>query len=374
MRLCGKNGCRLLDGHSGKHSEFPESIWKSHFISDKDIDKINKAGYATPRGGNKGAYQNHVYRNNKVIIPYEKLDDVNIENYADGYVIRLRPDQYFSARYIINPEIIRRGDVFVGENAFVLYRNYEQYNQLPPLEGWMIRHMEKDGIEVKRRNKSAVDKGEYVLRLATIGGNPKRDEGIPQGIFAPEYSTEQTNFLAKAILAWLIIKTENSPYAEQDFLHLKQVLIESTILDTNSLAQNYILVDGITCCPLCQKKINYSELHEMVSFKGADALSNSQEQVEGSTRSTKVNLFHMAPLCYETLEHKPTQVAWGHAICNTVLGQRRCRSLSELMDIGQSVVLANGKRVWMSADLNFLRSEQGDVWVRISDSLVDDFD
>lgn len=83
--LCGIDSCRLVAGHKGQHDRYPTTAWA--FMAQKDKNKLAKAGFATPRGGAKGAYQNHVVRSNKVIIPFERLPDVNLEVYQDGYVI-----------------------------------------------------------------------------------------------------------------------------------------------------------------------------------------------------------------------------------------------------------------------------------------------
>ncbi|WP_240431716.1 hypothetical protein [Vibrio cholerae] len=73
--LCQKGSCRKLIGHTGKCDPWPTNCWS--FLEEKDNKKLSKAGYATPRGGKKGAYQNHVYRNNKVIIPFEKINVID---------------------------------------------------------------------------------------------------------------------------------------------------------------------------------------------------------------------------------------------------------------------------------------------------------
>src|SRR5262245_42554791 len=93
--LCGHEGCRKLKGHKRAHEQFPSEAWA--FLKDKDLNKLAKAGFATPRGGQKGAYQNHVDRSNKVIIPFEFLHRVDLNQYKDGYVVRLFPDQYFES-------------------------------------------------------------------------------------------------------------------------------------------------------------------------------------------------------------------------------------------------------------------------------------
>ncbi|WHX61045.1 BstXI family restriction endonuclease [Peribacillus frigoritolerans] len=376
IRLCGSDGCRLEYGHNGKHNKFPEKVWTDLFNS-KDTDKVNKAGYATPRGGDKGAYQNHVYRNNKVIIPFERLGNVDLNNYKDGYVIRLFPNQYFESSGLVKPEFLHP-DAFVkvGVNAFLLYRTHASFRELPPLRIWEVRHLEKNGQTVTRRGKDVNDVGHYVLRLSSISTDRERKEGPPQGIFAPEYAEAETNYLSKAFLAWLIIKTHNSPYEESDFEHLETILNNHNLINISHLEGKSILNNSITSCPLCEKTIMYEQLHEMVSFDGASGLANSQQQVAGATRSTSVNLFHMVPLVYETLEHKPEQVAWGHAICNTRLGQRECLPLSELIEEGTPVGYIHEDTGaegfgWISNDKQFIRTENGDVWIKITDAEFD---
>ncbi len=90
MPLCTVNGCRRLVAHTGDHDPYPTKAWD--FLAEKDKKKIIKAGFATPRGGEKGAYQNHVDRSNKVILPFERMVGVNLGNFCDDYVIRLFPD------------------------------------------------------------------------------------------------------------------------------------------------------------------------------------------------------------------------------------------------------------------------------------------
>lgn len=129
--LCGQNGCRRLQGHSSKHDLYPAEAWG--FMADKDRNKLSKAGFATPRGGAKGAYQNHVGRSSKVIIPFERRQDVDFPLYQDGYIIRLLPEQCFESRGTLKPEFSETdSSIKIGENAFVLYRTHESLVRLPP--------------------------------------------------------------------------------------------------------------------------------------------------------------------------------------------------------------------------------------------------
>ncbi|MCI8489443.1 MAG: restriction endonuclease [Lachnospiraceae bacterium] len=375
--LCENPICNLPAHHKGNHSFIYKKAWETIFHAD-DINKIQKAGYCTPRGGAKGGYQNHVNRNSKVIIPYEKLSEVNLKNYKDGYVIRLFPSQYFSGMYTVNKEFVDNPAVIVGDNAFILYRTYEDYELLPPLPDWEIRSIFRYNKKTKEydifsedRRGDITDRGHYLLRISNSGTNKKNNlfAGPAQGIFAPEYADANTNFLCQAVLAWLIIKTENSPYNEDDFGYLKAILQKHNLFDSPHFENNYILHNGKTTCPLCQRVIMYHELNELISFDDEEGLINSTEQA-GSTRSTKVNLFHMVPLCYASLENIPTQVSWGHATCNTRLGQRRCFSYYELAETEIEIIINDGqeKRLLGYADAaqKFIRSQNGDVWIRIS--------
>lgn len=379
LHLCKNENCNLPVNHKGEHSFIYKKAWETKFSKD-DINKVQKAGYCTPRGGAKGGYQNHVNRNSRVIIPYEKLSEVNLDNYKDGYVIRLFPSQYFAKKHTVNDDFIGNSQISVGNNAFVLYRTYEDYEALPPLPEWQIRSILKYNKKTQKydlpstdRRGDIIDCGHYLLRISNSGTNKKQNrfEGPAQGIFAPEYADANTNFLCQAVLAWLIIKTEGSPYNEDDFEHLKAILKKHGLLNSPHYENDYILHNGKTTCPLCHRVIMYNELNELISFDDEEGLTNSTEQV-GSTRSTKVNLFHMVPLCYPSLENIPTQVSWGHATCNTRLGQRRCFSYHDLLKTKIKVEIDNGQGKqllgYANESQNFIRSKSGDVWIRISKS------
>ena len=374
MKLCGQQGCRRVSGHTGDHDAHPSEAWR--FFDRKDKVKLSKAGWATPRGGKKGAYQNHVNRSNQVIVPYERIGDVDLTRFQDGYVIRLFPDQYFTKVGKPRKKFLRPPEVVVGENAFVLYRSHESYESFPPMPDWRVRRLFKDGEEVTQRLVGAVDDGHFVLRLPTSGGKPGREEGPAQGIFAPEYAYSSDNYLCKCVLAWFIIRAAQSPYTTRQGAHLRQIL-QSEGLGSDQTRENIGAIrHGITCCPLCLKFIRYPELHEMVSFEQEASLENAALQVEGATRSTVVNLFHLEPLLYGVGNHIPQGVAWGHAVCNTRLGQRRCYSLHQLRqwDLKVGIIREDGIDTfgWISEDDLMIRSPGGAVWIQLHGDEMDD--
>lgn len=367
--ICGAADCLLIEGHTGEHNLFPTSAWG--FMSDKDKRKIVKAGFATPRGGAKGAYQNHVVRSNRVIIPFERLQSAPLAQYEDGYVIRLYPEQYFQAAGVPKAEFtIENPQVVVGNNAFVLYRTHSSFDKFPPLADWQVCHLEKDGVPVTARGKGVRDVGHYVLRMSALGTKPAVVEGPPQGLFAPEYANTRTNYLSKCVLAWLILNTIDSPYTREQGAHIEAILREEGLFDPTLLENRGLTREGITCCPLCLKQLLYRELHEMVSFEDELGLENAGSQVEGATRSTLVNLFHMLPLRYDLFQHSPESVAWGHAICNTRLGQRVCFSRAELMATGKPLKMTTTDGSvdlgWISEDSKMIRSVGGAVWIQLN--------
>ena len=374
VTLCGQQGCRRKTGHTGDHDAHPTEAWS--FFEKKDKDKLTKAGFATPRGGRKGAYQNHVLRSNRVIVPYERITDVDITRFHDGFVIRLFPHQYFSDATTVREEFEDSEEVVVGENAFVLYRSYESFDALPPLSDWSVRRLLKDGEPVPARGEGVVDEGHYVLRLPRLGDRPRREEGAPQGIFAPEYADSNDNYLCRCVLAWLIIRTSGSPYTTQQATHLRQILKSEGLGSDETFDNLGAIRHGITTCPLCLKFVRYPHLHEMVSFEEESSLENAALQVEGATRSTIVNLFHLEPLVYGVGHHIPQDVAWGHAVCNTRLGQRRCYSLRELQqrDLKVGIISEDGIDTfgWISDDHLMIRSPGGAVWIQLHGDEMDD--
>ncbi len=375
--LCGKNGCRLIAKHKGKHDTYPTLAWS--FMRDKDKKKLNKAGFATPRGGNKGAYQNHVVRSNKVIIPYESLPKVSLSNYVDGYVIRLYPEQYFDSVGKPKASFVSGTDAWIaiGENAFILYRTHEGLESLPPLSEWSIRSLEQDEKPVKKRGQGVKDVGHYVLRISSLGNKKGIIEGAPQGVFAPEYADRETNYLCQCVLAWLIVRTAGSPYTTTQAKHLQAILDPEGLLDESNYEYKGVLRRGLCSCPLCLRFIDYNSLHDTISYTEKGGSENAAEQIEGATRSTTVNLFHLEPLLYsDRIAHTPINVAWGHHHCNTALGQRRCRSLAEMIELDLKVGIITPEGIetfgWIADDYEMIRSPLGAVWIRISQDGIEE--
>lgn len=372
--LCKVNGCRKVIGHRGHHDTTPTEAWS--FLQEKDLSKLKKAGYATPRGGDKNGYQNHVNRNNRVIIPFKRLASANLPNYEDGYIISFTPEEYFIGPKTPNPDVTTSyPDIEVGVNAFVVYRTLAQFRQYPPLDSWQPREMQIDGAIVDRRSPDVEDVGHYITRPTKNESSSMPKKGPPQGIFAPEYAPTEVNYLCQCILAWIIIRTSGSPYVDSDAQHLRQILEDANITE-DQLERIGALRSNIAACPLCLRHLDYTELHEMINFDDESGNANAALQSEGATRSTIVNLFHMQPLLYSGLMHTPENMAWGHAVCNTRLGQRKCYPISVLEEDGLKIAVIDSNTVntfgWISRDFEMIRSRQGSVWIRLNGD-IDDF-
>jgi hypothetical protein len=244
----------------------------------------------------------------------------------------------------------------------------------PPLAGWEVRHLLLGDVEVGKRSRQVKDAGHYVLRLASTGAKSEQHIGPPQGIFAPEYANEDENYRAKCVLAWLIITTYGSPYTTGQADHLRLILDDAGLADFGAYETRGVLRHGLTACPLCLRIVRYEELHTLVTFNEEIGLINAAAQVEGATRSTTVNLFHLIPLVYGSLQHIASAVAWGHANCNTKLGQRLCYSLADLQEMNLKVGILREEGIdtigWISRDYSMIRSPLGAVWIQLSSDMT----
>ena len=119
------------------------SVWNNigHDPLNRTKKKIIKAGFATPRGGDKGGYQNHVSRSSRVIIPFEHAAKVDFNNYEQGAVVRVTIPQAL--------QLLKSGDLFEekdylqvkvnnqAQRAFLLYRSLRDMEDLPIKKKWV---------------------------------------------------------------------------------------------------------------------------------------------------------------------------------------------------------------------------------------------
>lgn len=355
--------CLLQRSHGGNHKAQP-TLWNNilHDPGDRTYKKIVKAGFATPRGGAKGGYQNHVTRSSRVIIPFEHADKVNFSNYEQGAVIRVTAPQ--AAGIHENDGFENRGGALYVEicgeyrQAFVLYRSQSDLETFPIPENWYPCEMQVNGISQSRRSANGVDVGHYLRRVP----RDSKNLGIQQGIFAPEYTRRSVNYACQVFLTHLAYRTEGHP-RDPNADHVEEILKTLNIYNDSLWRHEGIIdKDGVSTCPLCNRRIAYEELHETIDPSLVPGLANSGVQL-GETRSTLVNLYHLRPLLYASeLGHTPQNIAWGHAHCNTFLAQRVSFSLRALMDAGKRPDLD----LYWDDNEEFIRASDGRAWVSLT--------
>jgi hypothetical protein len=82
------------------------------------------------------------------------------------------------------------------------------------------------------------------------------------------------------------------------------------------------------------------------------------------------------PLLYHELTYIPKNIGWGHAVCNTRLGQRPCYSLQQLIDSDLKVAVIGEEGLletfgWISKDRLMIRSPNGAVWIQLNGDIAE---
>jgi hypothetical protein len=366
MNLCLKittdGSCLKVLGHSAG-CDSTVSVWNNigHDPLDRTKKKIIKAGFATPRGGDKGGYQNHVSRSSRVIIPFEHATKVDFTNYEQGATVRVTVPQ--ALELLNSGDLIEVNDYLQvkvnGEpqRAFLLYRSSKDMENLPVRKKWVPCGHRVKGKEVTRRNVDGEDFGHYLARI------PRGlSAGIQQGIFAPEYVGRKENYACQVLLTYFAYKTIGHK-VDSNYDHVCAILEALGLLQLDKFKLKGILnASEEVTCPLCMRPIEFSELHEAIDPSQVPGLANSGVQL-AETRSTLVNLYHLQPLLYDRiLGHTSENIAWGHAHCNTFLSQRKSFSLEELKLNGK--VIPN--KLYADPSGVFIRSEDNRAWVSVT--------
>jgi hypothetical protein len=293
-----------------------------------------------------------------VIIPFEHLDNVDLSNYEDGYVVRLTAVQADSLSDAKQLDWSNRRFAFEAQGretqAFVLYRSSEDLELFKIRRGWIPCEHWARGSVSNKRTQDGEDRGHFLVRIPR-----EASSGIAQGIFAPEYTTRELNYICQLELTYLAYLTLEH-LKDQSFEQIRTIL-ETIGWDlTPSWNSSGVLKDGTSSCPLCLRPIHRDELHQTIDPSLVPGLANSGVQL-AETRSTLINLFHLRPLLYDKqLGHHPTNVAWGHAHCNTFLGQRAAFGWDEL---GSTLDRASFRT---NDEGDFIRSDDGRAWISVT--------
>ena len=197
-QLCNTNGCRKLQGHEGSHNPRPTEAWD--FFGEKDKKKLIKAGFATPRGGAKGGYQNHVVRSSRssslssdmATSTYDCIRTITLSDFYQNNTSRLLvvPRAEFRAQNVA---------VVVGRMPLSCTALTNHFAPLPPLPEWQPDFL-PNGQPVTNRRGNVVDVGHYLLRLSRIGEDGALDEGPFKESSQPSTLTKRQTIYANAFL------------------------------------------------------------------------------------------------------------------------------------------------------------------------------
>lgn len=327
--LCMKDSCAKLAGHSGNCKPFTseplENLPKEIL---KKIDKTTMTRGAQPY--ERVPFQNRVRRWNRAVIPLQFHDSKPAEGYENGYVVLVRPEEYFDSSKK-QPKKEFPQSVVIGNNAFMYYDNRSSWNNFNPQNyDWRPRKLESDS----RRNSTSQDVGEFLARVPATTAEIEVVEGVPQGIRFFEYASRHETWKTTMQLAYLAWKTKNiEEFADGEISdHLKSVLREFNLNDDEKLEKLRVLKNGHACCPLCREIINASELMEKVEQ------APGREVVDLTI--TQVNLFHLKDLKPGEFNHGIYKLGWGHYHCNAVA---RDNGIENTLQWMESVLINEGR-------------------------------
>jgi hypothetical protein len=286
--------------------------------------KIYKTGQ-TRGADDDEIYQNRVSRSSTVLIPYRCWDLCpkprdGREIYESGFIVLISPSDFFGSPSI-NQELATKG-LQLGKNALLFYETREQWEANNPLR-------QKWEPATNRLNPLG---GHYVARIpatTAIKNGGKIISGFDltankgAGIRVYEYASSTTIAncrLQLEALYWLCDDSEkvalSNGMTRQAMAARKEATLsnskDSGLLDKERLETKRILnSQGLPICPLCLEELS------------AQGFFNRMAQAEGRAvldlTITQVNLFHIAELRYESLNHQPYNVGWGHHHCNVVV-------------------------------------------------------
>ncbi len=330
----------------------------------KKIDKTREA-----RTG-KGIYKRRNSRNYRVVMSlrtYRKLflqSPSTLSEYGNGYIVRIKPEEYFSDNSLTDI------DIKLGVNAFVYYKSARDLRNFPPNENWT----ELVEIFTSNDNKKIEDHPEFVGEVAYFVNNTqprkvskicetgdasklsakeiedyiseynlkvgpkKKQAGI--GNFDYDYCTDEEMKNVQYQLSYLIFAIEGmkdylsnlfeeSPGSFDSKLRSKSLeefrqIYEKTEQHVIKYCRkhgllNFDLLSDIGAisdtnqrpiCPLCKQSVTAEEFIEV------------EEQAEGreeedNTRS-KIALMHINALQPGEFNHHTYNLAWGHRWCNQI--------------------------------------------------------
>ena len=182
--------------------------------------------------------------------------------------------------------------------------------------------------------------GHYYVRIKAAGGSwnygPGRAKAI--GIRQDEYcsNVDQRYIVGQmAFLAWTMSGTQLRLGQRGAPQYLLDYLALNGMLDTGRMkAVGMLNAAGVAQCPFCRAEITYEELVNAAPQQLGRRLSSSN--------ATALHLMHIEPLKMGVFNHRPYNLAFGHAKCNHAQGEESIqrsieflfeRRLNDAMDV-----------------------------------------
>jgi len=281
----------------------------------KISDKVQRSPSETAgKGGEWGFLQNKVSRASKVAIPldvYVQYPALGTHAYDSGFIVYATPQEHFSGSV--------PNTLVLGRDYIVLYSKASQLTANPPPPGWNIFELvDSNGASVTTWNTASTWRGEYYVRVKTDGKwtyGAGRVKAI--GIRQDEYcSRVDQRFIVgqMAYLAWSMPGTRTRFGVAATPQYLIDFLSANNMLDLPRMqAVGMIGSNGIAQCPFCREELTYQELVDQANQQVGRQLSSSN--------ATALHLMHIEPLKMGSFNHKPYNLAFGHAKCNHAQGE-----------------------------------------------------
>lgn len=283
--------------------------------------KIYKTGQT--RGADDDViYQNRVGRNSTVLIPFHEFDRCRIAPsnngiYENGFIVLIKPEDFFDGK---TQPLFEYWGLRLGENLLVFYETRHQWNNYPPLKGWL-----------PATSRTSPLGGQYVARVpaTTAVGDVKIIAGFDTsrmkgaGIRVYEYADTETIKLCKIQLEYLFwscndiaqLVSENKmdgTLVRQRIDFVTKLAKKKGLADRDRLISERITDDaGYTICPLCL---------EHISSRGfCQRIRQAEGRDVPDLTVTEVSLFHIQELRTGEFNHRPYNLGWGHHHCNVVV-------------------------------------------------------
>lgn len=346
--LCGKtisggSLCQRPKSHTRACSHIP--LWDDFLVGGLSSvpevgDKVTRSPSETAgKGGEWGFLQNKVSRSSQVAIPlavYINHSSVRTHHYDNGMLVYATPSEWHSGlTNNQNPQLT------IGENCIILYISNSDWLTFPPATGWSSFKLIGQDEQPVTTWRSAVGwRGHYYARFKKDGewyyGPNGRENAI--GIRQDEYCSklDQSYIVAQmAFLVWSMPGTLTQFSQASTPQYLIDFLTANNMLDLQRMESvGMINSNGQAQCPFCQEVITYQELINQAPQQTGRQLASSN--------ATALHLMHIEPLEMGSFNHKPYNLAFGHAKCNHAQGEDSIpRSIEFLIGRRLVKVLAN---------------------------------